>query len=121
MADDKRYRECMAEIIGVLRKYDMAGAITVVSKERAMFRYFFPTWSCVQLTDEQLRIRSKREDYPSAEAMQRTNELTAHIIMQMRDQAARTAELMDLIRDRLQEAWGIEHTPGFDFDPEREQ
>jgi hypothetical protein len=33
---DKRYRECMAEIIGVLKKHDMAGAVHIVSKERSM-------------------------------------------------------------------------------------
>jgi len=31
----KAYRECMAEIIGVLKKYDMAGAITVVCRFRS--------------------------------------------------------------------------------------
>lgn len=46
---EKPYRDCMAEIIGVLKKYDMAGAVTVVSKERAMFKYHFPQWTAVLL------------------------------------------------------------------------
>lgn len=32
LGQPKRYRDCMSEIIGVLKKYDMAGAVTVVSK-----------------------------------------------------------------------------------------
>jgi hypothetical protein len=119
--EDKRYRECMAEIIGVLKKYDMAGAITVVSKERSMFKYHFPTWTAVLLGEDHVRLRSKREDYPSLEAQRQTSELTAHVIMQMRDTAANTFALTEHLGKIMEEKWGMEHTPGVDFDPERNQ
>lgn len=114
----KRYRECMAEIIGVLKKYDMAGAITVVDKERAMFKYHFPTWSVITLGADHIRFRAKREDFPSAEAQKEAVELSAHIIMQMRDIAANTFTLTEHIGRQLREKVGMEHTPGVDFDPE---
>jgi hypothetical protein len=120
MSDDKTYRDCMAEIVGVLKKYDMAGALTVVSKERAMFKYHFPTWSCIVLGDDSLRFRSKRADYPSAEAQRVATELSAHIIMQMRDIAAQTLAMMTQIAGALEEKLGVEHEPYKDFDPERE-
>lgn len=119
MTDDKRYRECMAEIIGVLQKYDMAGAITVVDKERCMFKYHFPTWSCILLGEDYVRLRSKREDFPSLEAQHVCAELSAHIIMQMRDVAANTFAMMEHLGDKMREAWGMEHEPNKDFDPER--
>ncbi len=117
--DDKRYRECVAEIVGVLKKYDMAGAITVVSKERAMFKYHFPTWSVIMLGDDHIRFRSKKEDFPSKEAQRVATELSAHIIMQMRDVAANTFAMMEHIGKELKDKLGMEHVPNVDFDPER--
>ena len=119
--DDRRYRECMAEIVGVLMKYDMAGAISVVSKERAMFRYDFPTWSCVTLEHDGVRFRAKREDFPSLEAQHQTVELSAHIILQMRDIAAQTFVMTEHIEKALHAHFDIEHEPYADFDPERQQ
>jgi hypothetical protein len=119
MPEDKRYRECMAEIVGVLKKYDMAGAVTVVSKERAMFKYHFPTWSVIQLGEDHIRFRSKREDFPSKEAQHRATELSAHVLMQMRDIAAQTFELMENMGAKLAHHMKIDHVPSMDFDPER--
>ena len=119
MSEDKRYRECMAEIIAVLMKYDMAGAITVVSKERAMFRYYFPTWSVISLGDNHVRFRAKRGDFPSKEAQKRAVELSSHIVMQMRDIAFNTLNVMEHFAEQLREKLGMTHTPGVDFDPER--
>lgn len=125
---DKRYRECMAEIIGVLKKYDMAGAITVVDKERCMFKYHFPTWSVITLIpglpglgndqDGGIRFRSKREDFPSLEAQKQATELSAHIIMQMRDVAANTFAMTEHIGEQLRTKLGMVHVPNADFDPE---
>ncbi len=116
---DKRYRECVSEIVGVLKKYDMAGAITVVSKERAMFTYHFPTWSVITLGEDHIRFRSKREDFASGAAQHEATELSAHIIMQMRDIAAQTLAMAETIGEQLRDKLGMEHVPGVDFDPER--
>jgi hypothetical protein len=121
MVTDKRYRECMAEIVGVLQKYDMAGAITIVDKERSIFRYQFPSWSCIILGEDQLRFRAKREDYPSLEAQEEAVTLSTHIILQIRDIAAQTFSLMERIHGALAEKFEIEHKPYKDFDPERSQ
>jgi hypothetical protein len=117
--NDKPYRDCMAEIIGVLKKYDMAGAITVVSQDRSMFKYHFPTWSCVTVGEDHVRVKAKREDFPSSEAQRRTVELSAHCIMQMRDIAANTFALTEHLGKQLTDKVGMEHVPNADFDPER--
>ena len=117
---DRRYRQCMAEIMAVLKKYDMGGAITVVDKERAMFKYYFPSWTCITLGEDRISIRSKRDDYPSLEAQKETAELSAHCLMQMLDVAKNTYGLMSKIAIVLKEKWGMEHTSAVDFDPERE-
>lgn len=120
------HRECLAEILGVLKKYDMAGAITVISKERAAFRYHFPTWSVVQLQEAPdggvgVRIRSKAADFPSREAQQRANELSAHIVYQMRDIATNTYGICTAVANKMDEHWNVTHVSGSDFDPERSQ
>lgn len=119
--DDKRYREAMAEITSVLRRHDMAGAITLVSKERAMFKYIFPTWSCIRIEGDNLRFRSKLSDYPSREAQHEAAELSTHIVLQMRDIAAQTFGITQQIYEQLKDAgFEIEHESYADFDPERE-
>lgn len=123
---EKQYRDCMAEIIGVLKKHDMAGAVTVVAKDRAHFRYHFPTWSVVQLHEAPggglgVRLRSKATDFPSKEAQRTANELTAHIVYQMRDCALNTIGVCATLAEKMDEAWTVEHTPNADFDPERSQ
>lgn len=121
MTDDKRYRECVAEIVSILEKYDMAGAVTVVDKERAMFRYVFPTWSCMHIAGNELHFKSLRKDYPSGQAQRQAAELSAHIVAQIRDIAAQTFTIYNNMYKELDEKFGIEHEPFVDFDPEREQ
>ncbi len=115
---DKPYRDCMAEIIGVLKKYDMAGAVTVVSKERSMFKYHFPKWTCVDLGETSVRLRLKSSDFPSRDAARECAELTAHVIMQMGDCAANTMGLVKHLSEIMRDKWGMEHEGGKDFDPE---
>ena len=115
---EKRYRECMAEIIGVLKKYDMGGAVTVVDKERCMFKYHFPTWTAVELGETSVRLRLKSSEFPSRDASRRCAELTAHVIMQMGDCAANTMGLVKHLSEIMRDKWGMEHKGGDDFDPE---
>lgn len=115
----KRYRECMAEIIGVLQRYDMAGAITVVDKERCMFKYHFPTWAAVHVGEDHVRLKLKGSDFPTREAAHECAELTAHCIMQMGDCAKNTIGLVAHLADIMRDKWGMEHEGGKDFDPER--
>jgi hypothetical protein len=120
------HRECIAEIMGVLKKHDMAGAITVISKERAAFRYHFPTWSVVKLQEAPdgglaVRIKSKAADFASREAQNTANELSAHIVYQMRDIATNTYGMCTKVAEKMNEHWHVTHVSGLDFDPERSQ
>lgn len=116
-------RDAMAEIIGVLKKYDLAGAVTIVSKERAAFKYHFPTWSAAQICEASagisIRLSPKREDYVSREEQRKVAELTAHIIYQMRDVAVNTVGVCGAVAETMEKAWDVKHTPRADFDPER--
>lgn len=121
MSDDKRYRECVAEITAVLQKYDMAGAITVVSKERAMFKYHFPRWSCIHFEgDNKVRFRAKREDFLTTEQHIEAVTLGTHVILQMRDIARQTSHMCKYLEAELRKKFDVDHKPYQDFDPEHE-
>jgi hypothetical protein len=119
---DKPYRDCMAELIGVLKKYDMAGAMLIVSKERSMWKYHFPTWGVVSLVESGsqlgIQFKSKREDFPSLEAQKEAVTLSTHVIYQLRDLGALTFKSMDGVCGMLEQHFEIEHKGGQDFDPE---
>lgn len=114
----KDYRDCMSEIIGVLKKYDMAGAVTVVSKERSMFKYHFPTWTCVVLGETSVRLKLKSDEFPSRDDARKCAELTAHAIMQIGDCAQNTIGLVNHLSRMMRDKWGMKHEGGKDFDPE---
>ena len=102
----------------MLKKYDMAGAITIVDKDRCMFKYHFPTWTAVILGETSVRLRLKGSDFPSKEAARQCAELTAHVIMQMGDCATNTLWLVEHLRVIMRDKWGMKHESGVDFDPE---
>lgn len=114
----KPYRDCMAEIVGVLKKYDMAGAVTIVSKERCMFKYYFPKWTCVDLGETSVRLRLKSSEFADKAEARKCAELTAHTIMQMGDCASNTIGLVKHLSEIMRDKWGMEHEGGKDFDPE---
>ncbi|MBY0559894.1 hypothetical protein [Hyphomicrobium sp.] len=116
---DKRYQDCMAEIVAVLNKYDMGGYVIVVDKERTMFRFEWPTWGVIRPTDTGIRFRSKREDFPSREAQHKATELSVHTIVAMRDLCAQGFQAMESVFKMLSQHFDI--TPGLvQFDPEED-
>jgi hypothetical protein len=117
---NKDYRECMAEIVGVLKKYDMAGVVHVVSKERSMWKYHMPTWGVIKLIDGGIHIYSKREDFPSLEAQKEATELSAHVVFQLRDLAALEFKHFDGVCKAFESRFDVDHQGGLDFDPEHD-
>lgn len=67
---DPRLGDAMRAIAKILRHYDIAGSLTLVSKTHSEFYYHFPTWSVVQPEKEPdgqqgIRIRSYEAYYTS--------------------------------------------------------
>jgi len=116
-SENKPCRECMAEIVEVLKKYDMAGAVTIVTKTHVMSKYDFPAWTTLTIVDNGLRFRAKREDFPSREAQQKAIELSVHVLIEMRDMARDTVVAANRLLRYLANKLHIEHLPGLD-DPE---
>lgn len=115
MAEDTSHRECMAEIMAVLSKYDLAGSVTIVSKKRAMWKFYFPSWSVLSHDGKCILFQAKHEDFKTAVEQLRAIELSASIIYQMRDVAANTVSGMNTIIAQLEQRFHIEHEPFKNF------
>src|SRR5262245_30336628 len=85
---DPQLRAAMEEIKAILKRYDSA-AIVLLSSRRHMedLLAFETSWSCATLDQKTgfLRIKAKREDYPSVEAHKQCVEETAGMFLGFAD------------------------------------
>lgn len=121
---DPRLKDAMRAINRILRTYDIAGAITLVSKTHAEFRYQFPTWSVVQPErdaqgEEGIRVRSFEAYYGSKQQQQLAMEQSLHCLYQIRDLAGQTFLVFESLTRQVEEQSGfnIEHHPYSGFEP----
>lgn len=74
------------KIAAVLKEHDLMGAVLIASKERSgFFHELSPSWSCATVDESkpqvEVRVRCKREDFPSAEAQNQALALTVNGLM----------------------------------------
>jgi hypothetical protein len=68
---DPAMESARTEIIEVLKKHDLMGAVMICGKERSgFFHEVSPSWSCATVQDKpdgsvEVRIKAKREDFKS--------------------------------------------------------
>lgn len=119
---DPKLKQAMAEIKGILNRHDIAGQVTLVSQTHSEFLLKPDTsWSCVHFDGEQLRIRVKKSEIPDKEVRRRLIELSAHILLQIRDLNAQNFRFMEQLLKMLEQHVEIDHTPYSGFEPHREQ
>lgn len=116
---DPKLKEAMAEIKAVLKKHDIAGALTLVSKSHSEYLYHFPTWSAAQLTDEGIRIRIKSSDFADKQAADQALLDSLHVVLQIHDLNSQNLKVMDQLIKKIGEHVDIDHTPFFDHTPHR--
>ncbi len=71
---DPKLRECAEELKTILKKYDVAATVSLVSSTHGEFFIHFPTWSGAQFEGSNVRIKCKAHETKKAED-------TAHIIV----------------------------------------
>lgn len=108
---DEKLKIAAAEIKMIMRKHDIGGFISLVSKTHSEFRLEFPSWSVAQFEGDGrgVRIRSKLEDFQSKEDQHTATELTAHFILSARDMAIMNGENLMTLGELLAEYMEIEH------------
>lgn len=83
---DPNMEEARKEIVAILQKRDLMGAVTISGKTRSgFFCEISPTWSCAKMEETPqgpaIRIKSKREDYASLAEQKQHVELTVNGFM----------------------------------------
>lgn len=114
MSYDPLLKKAIMEIEGIIRKYDIGGAVSLTSKTHGEYLFVLdPSWSIIkQIPEKQgtkLHLRSLRKEFASLEAQRQANELTAHLIFSQRDIAAHTLKQLGVIEDLLKSKWTIDH------------
>ncbi len=109
--NDPNLKQAMAEISAICQHYGVGAAVALVSPMHAEWAYRMPPWGRVSFTDGGIRIRAARTEFPSREAHRQAVELTAHLILQLRDMGYQFYREMAALADLLAEQVKIEHTP----------
>jgi hypothetical protein len=109
----------MAEITAILKKHDIAGALTLVSETHSEYKYHFPTWSAAQLLGDGIRFKTKATDYPDKEAANQALTKSLHILLQICDLNAQHFNVMTRLLEKIRGHVDWDHVPYADHTPHR--
>lgn len=118
MSYDPKLRKFIRKEVKNFEKADFAGYIVAISKTHAEFRMTSPKWGVIRINGDEVRFTSKREDFKSKEDQLEANELSAHILYQLRDILALGFDFIDKMIAGLEEKFDIKHESFKDFHPE---
>jgi hypothetical protein len=104
------------EIKDILRKHDIAASIALHTPGHGEYLIHFTTsYSCVYMyEDDQVRIRSKREDYATAEEQFLAQQNTSNMLKILKDTTAINFQHLSMLSDKLDKQTGAVHTKGED-------
>lgn len=114
---DPRLKEAMQKIISVVKRYDIAGHIHLISQTHSeFFTELYPSWSCLEPMPHGVRIKSTLEKHGSVEKRNEVLADTVHMIVHLQRVSAGLSHAAFSILDRI-EAAGIKietipHTGG---------
>ncbi len=114
--EDPRLAAALAEVLAVYRRYDLAGAVMLVSADEAAFGYpLYTTWNIVieDPTVEPLGIRFRVKESEQGKARATALALgTGHLLYQLRDFGYQTSLWMgDLLRMLRRAGLVFHHRP----------
>lgn len=96
---DSNMEAARLKIMAVLKEHDLMGSVLICGKERSgFFSELSPSWSCASISEGlkgmELRIRAKKEDFPSKEVQQETLRATVHGIFGLHHVHANVGEML---------------------------
>lgn len=105
---DPRLKAAMAEISEVLKRYDIAGHVVLVSPTHSEYHTDFPTWSMAQWEHNEkgevgIRFNTRREVFATPKGKLAAVEASAHILDQFRHNATMHFGMMEGILHMLGE------------------
>ncbi len=111
---DPTLKTAAAEIEAILKKYDAAGVILLCSPTHVEYLYSLsPSWSCARLESidgrAAVRIRAKREDFPSEREHKKALELTTSMMLGFHSQLERSVGWMQELIEVLGIHFDVSH------------
>jgi hypothetical protein len=83
---DPKLKTAMEEIKVILRKHDIGAVVMLASPTHTEYLYELgPTWACVQVQGDQIRVRAHHSDFPSTAAQRQAVTDTASLFLGLRD------------------------------------
>lgn len=110
---DPKLKEAMSAIQLILRQYDIAGSVGLVSRSHAQYTYQLPTWSVFQLEhgpngEESLHIQPHNDPQVQDPMI---FEKSLHCLYQMRGMARCAMEIFTHLAEQSEILCGIKVTP----------
>jgi len=111
---DPKLKAAAEEIKSILVKYDIAAVVVLASQSHMEYlNHVIASWSCATLEKDagrfMLRIRAKREDFPSKEAQKKCVEDTTGMIMGFADAQLHCHEMMLKVAAMIGQQVPFEH------------
>jgi len=110
---DPKLKEAMAEIKVILKKHDIAGAVSLVSETHSEYLYDFPSWSGIKLTGDGLKMDIKHKDFKAKADFNEAATIAMHVLHQIRDIGGKSFMIFEKVINTIIEKTGIEveHEP----------
>lgn len=107
---DPKLKIAAEEIKAVLLKYDCAAIVILCSESHLEYlHHVTPSWSCAKLEGNELRIKAKREDFPTLEAQKKCVTDTIGMVVGFLDAANNTAAQMTEVARLLATQFEFSH------------
>lgn len=119
MTYDPKLQEAMTEIEAVLKKHDVAGAITLVSRSHSEHQILFPSWSAAQGDTKGIRFESKPPTLQGRWEENQTFDESMNMVLQIRDLSAKFWNMMQGLLDVLDNEVDLKLTTFNDEIPRR--
>jgi hypothetical protein len=107
---DPKLKEAMTEISDILKKHDIAGAITLVSRSHSEHQIHFPAWSAAQGDLTGISFDAKTPNYHKGFEANQKFEETLYMLLQIREVSAKFWRMMEGFLKTLGEYVDLNHT-----------
>ena len=106
---DPNLKKAAKEIKAIMRKHNIGGSISLVSKTHSEFLYHIPPWVAIKITADGrgASIKINSEIYPDRDKKMQVAEDTAHFIMANQHTLDNLSGQNNVIGNLLREAWDI--------------
>jgi len=98
---DPKLKEAMAEVIAIVKKYDLSASVLIQNENHAEFLYeLSPSWSCISVTDDG-HVRFKAQAKTGGDTEKERLRVSVGLIMGILDHAKKQQGDMTMLVEML--------------------